>query len=46
MEKEAKKLDKTILTLKGCNSAFKSQFKKYAHAVVICVQYELGFNGG
>jgi|UniRef100_A0A7S4FGB3 chromosome segregation ATPase len=28
MEKEAKKLDKTILTLKGCNSAFKSQFKK------------------
>lgn len=28
MEKEAKKLDKTILTLKGCNTSFKNQFKK------------------
>jgi len=28
MEKEAKKLDKTILALKGCNSTFKNQFKK------------------
>eukprot|EP00667_Euglena_gracilis_P002071 EG_transcript_2072 len=28
MEKEAKKLDKTIDTLKGCNRSFKDQFKK------------------
>eukprot|EP00993_Chasmostoma_nieuportense_P002379 NODE_317_length_2417_cov_31.749782_g295_i0.p1 GENE.NODE_317_length_2417_cov_31.749782_g295_i0~~NODE_317_length_2417_cov_31.749782_g295_i0.p1 ORF type:complete len:513 (-),score=209.92 NODE_317_length_2417_cov_31.749782_g295_i0:73-1611(-) len=30
MEKEAKKLDKTITTLRGCNTEFKGQFKRAA----------------